>query len=242
MRKYFIITGITFILFFANAVAQQTVYNDPSNVIYREALSLFNQQNYGSALSVFDSYLNDEVNKKSAFYEDAAYYSTVCTVELGNKDAVNRVHKFASDYPASAWLPSINFELGNIYYKDKKYSKALQAYSKLNSSKLDVTKRSEYYYKKGYCQMKQSQFNQALASYKKVMSSKSSYSKPANYYYAHIQYQKGNYDEALASFKAIENDRKFRKYVPLYLIKIYYQQGKYQTAIDEGKLYLPKAV
>ncbi len=241
MRKYFIITGITFILFFTNAVAQQTVYNDPSNVIYREALSLFNQQNYGSALSVFDSYLNDENNKKSAFYEDAAYYSTVCTVELGTKDAVNRIHKFASDYPASAWLPSINFELGNIYYKDKKYSKALQAYSKLNSSKLDVAKRSEYYYKKGYCQMKQSQFDQALASYRKVMASKSSYSKPANYYYAHIQYQKGNYDEALASFKAIENDRKFRKYVPLYLIKIYYQLGKYQTVIDEGKQYLPKA-
>jgi len=86
--------------------------------------------------------------------------------------------------------------------------------------------------------MKQSQFDKALASYENVMNTKSSYSKPANYYYAHIQYQKGNLDEALSSFKAIENERKFKKYVPLYLIKIYYQQGRYQIVIDEGIRYL----
>ncbi len=221
-------------MFFVSLIAQQTVYNDPTNVTFREATRLFNQQNYGSALSVFDKYMEEEKNKKSALYEDAAYYSTVCTVELGTKDAVNRVQRFVADYPASTWLPAINFELGNIYYKDKKYSKALEVYSKLNASKLDALQRAEYYYKKGYCQMKQSQFDQALASYRKVMGTKSSYSKPANYYFAHIQYQKGNNDEALAAFKAIENDRKFKKYVPLYLIKIYYQQGKYQTVIDEG--------
>lgn len=243
MKKYFIITGITFtfLLLSVNLIAQQTVYNDPSNVTYREAIRLFNQQNYGSALSMFDKYMGEEKNKKSAYYEDAAYYSTVCTVELGTKDAVNRVQRFAYDYPASAWLPAINFELGNIYYKNKKYSRALGVYSSLNASKLDAIQRAEYYYKKGYCQMKQSQFDQALASYRKVMGTKSSYSKPANYYFAHIQYQKGNNDEALTAFKAIENDRKFKKYVPLYLIKIYYQQGKYQTVIDEGIRYLPNA-
>ena len=243
MRKHIIITGITllFLTFFVNITAQQTVYNNPSNVIYREALSLFNQQNYGSALTAFDKYMTEEKNRNSTFYEDADYYSTVCAVELRTKDAVNRIHKFISNYPSSAWLPAINFELGNIYYKDKKYSKALDTYGKLNSLKLDAEQRSEYFYKKGYCQMKQSQFDQALASYEKVMNTKNSYSKPANYYYAHIQYQKGNLNEALTSFKAIENDRKFRKHVPLYLIKIYYQQSNFQTVIDEGKLYLPKA-
>ena len=243
MRTYFIITGTTllFLTLFVNVTAQQTVYNNPSNVIYREALTLFNQKNYGSALTTFDKYMIEEKNRNSTFYEDAYYYSTICTIELGTKDAVNRIHRFISNYPSSAWLSTINFELGNIYYKDKKYLTALDTYGKLNSSKLDADQRSEYYYKKGYCQMKQSQFDQALASYQKVMNTKSSYSKPANYYYAHIQYQKGNLDKALTSFKAIENNRKFKKQVPLYLIKIYYQQGKYQTVIDEGKLYLKKA-
>ncbi len=243
MRKLSVLPGIIFLmtLLVNSASGQQTVYNDPSNVTYREALSLYNQKNYGSAIASFDKFMNEQENKKSALYEDAAYYSTVCAVELRTKDAVNRVRRFAADYPTSAWIPSINFELGNIYYKDKKYSKALTTYSKVSPSKLDGLQRTEYYYKKGYCQMKQSQFDQALASYKKVMSTKSSYSKPASYYYAHIQYQKGNYDEALAGFKAIANDRKFKKHVPLYLIKIHYQLGEYQEVIREGMNYLPKA-
>ncbi len=243
MKRSIIIPSIIFIfvLLASNIAAQQTVYNKSDNVTYREAISLFNQQNYGSAIVTFDKYMLEEPNNKSAFYENASYYSTVCAVKLGSKDAIGRVKRFAADYPSSAWLPAINFELGNIYYKAKKYSNALETYSKIPPSKLDGDQRTEYYYKKGYCQMKQSQFNQALTSYKKVMNTKSSYSKPANYYFAHIQYQKGNYDEALTSFKVIANDRKFRKHVPLYLIKIHYQLGQYETAIEEGVKYLTKA-
>lgn len=243
MRKSLIITNI-FLLFFlsnVNLIAQQTVYNDARNVIFREALTLFDQHNFGSALTTFDKYMIEEQNKKSASFEDAAYYSTICTIKLRTKDAVTRIHKFISDFPSSAWLPAINFELGNIYYKDKKYSLALDIYSTLNPSKLSAEERSEFYYKRGYCQMKQSQFDKALGSYEKVMDTKSSYSKPANYYYAHIQYQKGNLNEALKSFKAIESERKFKKYVPLYLIKIYYQLGNYQAVIDKGIPYIKVA-
>ncbi len=240
MRKSFATSSIilAFLFIQINLSAQQTVYNDPSNATYREAVSLFNQQNYGSAIAVFDKYMSDDNNKKDAFYENAAYYSTVCAVNLRNKDAELRVQRFAADYPASAWIPAINLELGNIYYKDKKYSMALEQYNMIFPSKLDPTQRAEYYYKKGYCQMKQSEFDKALASYSKVMDTKSSYSKPANYYFAHIQYQKGNNNEALAAFKAIENDRKFKKDVPLYLIKIYYQQGDYHSVINEGIRYI----
>ena len=240
MRKSFATSGIilAFLFLSINLISQQTVFNDPSNITYREAIRLFDQQNYGSAISVYDKYMVEDQDKKDVFYENAAYYSTVCAVKLRTKDAVNRVQRFAADYPASVWIPAVNFELGNIYYKDKKYTMALDIYNKISPAKLDGVQRAEYYYKKGYCQMKQSQFDQALASYKKVMDTKSSYSKPANYYFAHIQYQKGNNNEALAAFKAIEDDRRFKKYVPLYLIKIYYQQGEYQTVINEGIRYL----
>ncbi len=243
MRKPVIIISISFIFLFlsANIIAQETVYNSPLNVTYREAKRLFDEHNFGSALSEFTKFMSEEKNTKSTLYEDASYYSVVCTVKLGNKNAINSVKRFAVEYPASSWLPTINFELGNIYYKNKKYSQALVSYNSIDASKIDESQRSEYLYKKGYCEMKESQFDEALSSYKKVMATKSSYAKPANYYYAHIQYQKGNINEALKAFKAIENNRKFKKYVPLYLLKIYYQQGDYKTVINEGIRYLPKA-
>ncbi len=242
MKKYFIAANIIFILSTITVIhAQQTVYNDDENVTFREALSLFNQKNYGASIATFDKYMIEEENKKSAFYEDASYYSTVCSVKLGTKDAVNKVQRFAADFPSSAWIPAINFELANIFYKDKKYSKALEVYSKVTASKLDRVRQYEYYYKKGYCQMKQSRNDAALASFNRVMKTKNSYSKPASYYYAHIQYQKGNYNEALDGFRAIANDRKYSKFVPLYLIKIHYQLADYNSVISEGTPYLKKA-
>lgn len=243
MKKFLIISNIIIVSLFSvyDVQSQQTVYNDQLNVTYRDALSLFNQSNYGSAITAFDKYMAESDNANSAYYEDAAYYSTVCAVALRNKDAVNRVQRFAADYPSSAWIPAINFELGNIYYKDKKYSKALEVYRKISASKIESSKRNEYYYKKGYCQMKQSRFDAALASFNKVSKTRNSYSKPASYYYAHIQYQKGNYDEALVGFKAIANDKKFKKHVPLYLIKIHYQLGDYEAVIREGTTYIQKA-
>ena len=243
MKKLLTISNIVLVLIITTSVinAQQTIYNAPENINYREGLSLFNQNNFGAAIVVFDKFMSEQENSKGAIYEDAAYYSTVCAVELRTKDAVNRVQRFAADYPSSAWLPAINFELGNIYYKDKKYSKALEIYRSVSATKIDASQRNEYYYKKGYCQMKQSRFDAAIGSFNKVMKTKNSYSKPASYYYAHIQYQKGNYEEALSGFKAIANDRKFKKYVPLYLIKIHYQLGHYNEVISEGSTYIGTA-
>jgi TolA-binding protein len=242
MKIVSVIPSITTLMIFIVSLgySQQTVYNNSLNVEYRSAIELYNQENYGSAITAFDLFMKKTTNTKGAIYEDAAYYSTVCAVKLKQKDAENRVEKFASDFPSSAWIPEINFELGNIYFKEKKYSKALNTYNGISVSKLDYEQLNEYYYKKGYCQMKQSKFDYALKSFENILNSNSSYQKPASYYYANIQYQKGNYNEALIGFKAIAGDSRYKKYVPFYLLNIYYQIGDYLNVIEEGDNYISK--
>lgn len=241
-KKLNIILGFLTVIFVINSAnSQNTVFNDSENLIIRQALNLYEEGNYGSALELFDKYMKESDDHTDVTFEDAAYYSTVCAVELKLKDDLARVKSFVALYPSSAWIPSINFQMGNIYFQDKKYSEALEIYGLVSPSKLDNNDRNEYYYKKGYCQMKQSMFDAALASYKKVMGSKSRYSKPANYYYAHLQYQKGNYREALATFEPLANDRKYNKYIPLYLAKIYYQLGEYNNAVETGLEYIKTA-
>ncbi len=242
MKIVSVIPSITTLMIFIVSLgySQQTVYNSPDNQAYRSAAELYNQENYGSAISAFDLFIKNTTNKKGAIYEDAAYYSAVCAVKLKHKNAEKRVEKFASDFPSSAWIPAINFELGNIYFKDKKYSKALNTYNGISVIKLDREQQNEYYYKKGYCQMKQSMFDSALKSFENILNSNSSYQKPASYYYANIQYQKGNYNEALIGFKAIAGDSRYKKHVPFYLLNIYYQIGDYQNVIQEGNNYISK--
>ncbi|MCF6169767.1 MAG: tetratricopeptide repeat protein [Bacteroidales bacterium] len=221
--------------------AQQTVYNDPPQETYRQAMVLFGQQNYGAAREMFSLYMQQQPDKSNSFYENARYYSVAGSIALREKDALIQVQQFVSAYPESVWLPTIQFELGKLYFGSNKYRLALEAFGKVSPAKLTKTQRAEYYYKKGYCQLKLSKPNPALKSFSKVSSTKSPYAKPAKYYTAHIYYQQEKYDRALTGFKALENDRKYSKLVPVYLINIYYKQGDYKKVINEGSLYSGKA-
>ena len=221
--------------------AQNTVYYNSLEVTFREANELFSQDNYGSAIVAFEKYMAESENKNSATYEDAAYFATICAINLRYKDASYRISRFIADYPSSAWIPSVKYELANIYFKDNKYSEALDIYKQLSPSKLSREQQYEYYYKTGYCQMKQSEFDRSLASFSRIMNTKNQYSNAATYYYGTIHYQKGNYNEALDAFDKIKNDRKFKKYIPTYILNINYELGNYQQVIDEGQPFLNHA-
>ena len=222
-------------------IAQKTVINNPPQKTYNDALQLFQQENYGSAAEMFDLVRKEINNPENAYSENAAYYRTVCAVNLGNKDALKKVKNFALAYPESSWIPTMNYELGKLYYSNKKYKDALKSFQQVRPGQLSRSQQSEYYYKKGFAQLSLGKDGAALKSFSKVKGTKSSYSAPARYYTAHIYYNKGDYKKALTAFKAIENDRRFKKHVPNYLIHIYYELGDYQKVIDEGTAFLKKA-
>ena len=81
----------------------------------------------------------------------------------------------------------------------------------------------------------------ALASFAKVADDSKEFAGPAKYYSAHINYNNGNYDAALSGFKALENNRKYKKYIPKYLLHIYYELGDYQRVVREGPELMTKA-
>lgn len=222
------------------AIAQKTIIREPPQETYLEALTLFQNQNYGSAQKEFDRFMKEVDDPSNTFYENASYYSTVCAVHLGNKDALNQVKAFASAYPESAWIPTINFELGNLYFDNRDYTEALNSFKQVVPKQLSKEQKEEFYYKKGYCELEIGRLDAALNSFENVQGTKSSYGEPAKYYTAHIYYQKEQYSKALDGFKALEDSRRFGKYVPGYLIHIYYELGDNQKVIDEGLPYLDK--
>ena len=224
-----------------SVIAQQTeFYTEPTNS-YRQAVELYEQQAYSPAKEVFDKLIAEKRLTSELEIENSSYYSTVCAVELGDKDALNRVESFVSAYPESKWLPAINFDLGKIYFNKKKYSLALESFEQVSEKNLSREQKSEFSYMKGVCHLKKSNFDAALASFDNVDKKNSKYASSATYYESHIYYQEGDYEKALTGFLSLKGDRKFKKYVPNYLINIYYYQSDYQRVIDEGILYLPKA-
>jgi len=192
MKKTTVITALSFVFLFIGIqlYAQESIYFDPPQKTYREALNLFDQANYGASRQLFEKFQTEKPDKSNTFHENANYYIAVCAVQLNSPDAASQVQQFASEYPESAWMPSINFELGKLYYAKNQYRQTLEAFKNVNPKQLNADQKAEYYYKKGYCQMNINQYDGALASFSQVTKTKSNYSNPAYYYSAHIQYQK----------------------------------------------------
>jgi TolA-binding protein len=242
MKKGLLTVTLLFSLFSQGLLfSQKTIYYNPPQSTYRQAISLFDQKNYGAAKQMFVQFMSEADDPKDAFYENAAYYEAVSSIALSNKDALNKVEHFVTDYPESTWLPKIYFELGTLYFKNRSYVETLEAFSKTSPNKLNKDQRAEYYYKKGYSELSLNQFDEAAASFSEILNSETTYGPAANFYYGHIQYQKGEYEEALQSFKAIEDNKRFNKYVPYYIIHIYYERGDYNKVIEAGNTYLNKA-
>ena len=242
MKRIFLIYCIlgSIFIFSSSLFAQKTAFYENPGLTYRKAVELFDQQSYAPAMEIFDKLITENILESELEKENAAYYSTVCSVELGNKDALKRVEGFSVNYPESKWLAALSFDMGKIYFNKKQYSQALESFSKVSQKNLSKSQRSELNYMKGVCFLRKSRFDQALSTFDRV-DSKSSFSPNAKYYKSHIYYQKGEYDKALSGFKDLENNRSFRKYIPNYLINIYYQQGNYREVIDQGSLYMNKA-
>ncbi|MCB2208543.1 MAG: tetratricopeptide repeat protein [Bacteroidetes bacterium] len=242
MKKGYLIVILLFSLLGQGFMfSQETMYYDPPQSTYRQALNLFEQKNYGAAKQMFAQFMSEASDPKNSFYENAAYYEAVSSIALSNKDALKKVEHFVTDYPESTWLPKIYFELGTLYYKNRDYVETLDAFEKTSPNKLSKSQRAEYYYKKGYSELSLNRFDAAASSFSEILTSETTYGPAANFYYGHIQYQKGKFDEALQSFKAIEDNKRFNKYVPYYIIHIYYERGDYNKVIEAGNTYMNKA-
>ena len=243
MRKTNIIIPLftLFLLTGSVAFSQETLIREAPQKTYNEAVLLYEQKNYASARRMFEQFkqeLNDPVNK---LYENACYYQVKCAVKLGNKDAFRIAGDFEAAYPESGWIPFVRFELGKMYFQKRKYRDALKAFQDVPPKILSKDEQSEFYYKKGYCELQADRLDAAAASFSRVTSSQNKYRQPATYYLAYIHYKKGDYQTALDEFKALADSRRYGKYVAMYIVQIYYELGKNQQVIDEGTQLMKKA-
>ena len=111
------ILSFIFLLVGSHLFAQKTAYFNAPQKTYREALKLFDEANYGASRQLFEKFLTEKTDKSNTFHENANYYIAVCAVQLDSPDAASQVQGFAAEYPESAWMPSINFEMGKLYYQ-----------------------------------------------------------------------------------------------------------------------------
>jgi len=234
MQNRLLIIGFVFLISLSfNTFAQKTiVYNNP-NVIYNEALNLYNKEKYTDAQQYFSKAL--EIKNKDFFFDraNAEYYHARCAMFLFNRDADYLIRKFISKHPESRFHQEAIFEMARFQYQKKKYRKAYKWFAQVDKYLLTNEQLIEYNFKYGYSLYIKSKLDEASFHFYEIIdSTESEYNSPAIYYYGHICYEQKKYETALIQFKKLVDDDLFAPIVPYYITQILYIQSKYDDIIS----------
>ncbi|MCR5658103.1 MAG: tetratricopeptide repeat protein [Bacteroidales bacterium] len=239
-HKLGLMLGMVFIITIS-ASAQKHIENYDPEALFNEGVLLFQNQEYGAALSTFSQYRAQVADAKSQRCVDAQYYEAVSSLYLGHADGPAKIMQFVNDNPGSTWARHANFLYANNLFQNKKYKEALAIYEKTDGMSLTTDEAQQMQFNMGYAYFQSGDLDKAMPLFHGLMMNEGKYQDAARYYYAHIQYVKEKYTEALDNFRRLRTHKDYASVVPSYIMQIDYLKGDYQSVIEEGPEYIRKA-
>lgn len=222
---------IVSLCFSSSAWAQKTaIYND-ADYSFKKAVELFEKQKYGFSQEAFDAYRKTLPTRDNLMRTDADYYSSLCAMELFNKDAEYRIMNFINNDPESSRQKAAIFYIGKFQYREKRFKTALDWFEKIDTYYLNEEEKAEFYFKSGYSYFVVKDFEKSEKALYEIKDLNTKYTTPATYFYSHISYTKKNYETALAGFQKLSKDELFGQIVPYYITQIFFLQEKFDSVI-----------
>jgi TolA-binding protein len=225
------------------ATAQQTRFINDPQASFNQAKEFFQKEQYSLAYPILKDLQqrqretdrsNDALN-----YQDIRYYTTVCALKQNEERAVFNAQEFIDLEDNAARVQMMSFHLAEYFYRKQDFSKAIDAYEKVNISNLSNEEIADLKFHLGYSYFTVQRFEQAkpLLNTIRQMPKDPNYL-DANYYYGFIAFYDHDYSDALEAFRIVENHERYGKVVPYYISTIQYslKQEDKAVAYAEGKL------
>ena len=230
-RKLIFISG--FLLIFIFQLSSQVPFTDKElGSEFNRAMELYNKEKYVAAIRLFDSYVNNQKDKSSINVADAEYYSAISAMNLFNPDAEYRMMTFIARYPENPRLNEARLYLGDYFYQNKNYRKAVSYYETVNRQHLEKEKLPEYFFRYGYSLYSKGDQSKALLMFSEIKDIDTEYTPPALYYFSQIAYEQKMYQTAMEGFMKLKDDETFGTVVPFYIVQILYIQKDYDGILE----------
>ena len=220
-----------------SAIAQTTVAFSADDLLYRNALELYEKQLYNAARQQFETYLR--TGKDELKQLDSQYFIAMSGFFLENENAETDVEQFIARHPGYPKNTDAYFQLGNYYFSAKQYEKAVSYFTKADSRSLSTEQAQEKQYKTGYAFFALSRSKEALAAFNAVKNGNHRYSSDANYYAGFLALQNNQYSPALTDLEKAAQADKYKSLVPYLITAVYQKQGKPAELIAYAEKVLP---
>ncbi len=224
-------------LFFSSIVSsQQTRYYSDPEIKFTEAREYFQKEQYSLAYPLFRELLHDvkETDKANTAIsvQEIKYYTTVCALKQNEGRAEDEAKEYIELQKNNARVQMMSFHLAEYYFRTEKFGNAIEQYDQTNIENLSNREIADMKFHQGYSYFNLQNFAKAKPLFNSIRSMKDDPNYiDANYYYGFLAFRDKEYNEALESFKIVENEKNYNTVVPYYIAQINYIQGRKDEAI-----------
>ncbi|MCF1191408.1 tetratricopeptide repeat protein [Mangrovimonas sp. AS39] len=218
--------------------SQQTAAYTSDLVDFQKALSLYNNDQYLAAQSLFKEVKNQA--STDVVKSDCAFYIANCAVRLNQQNADQLMERFVEEYPTSPKRNTAYVDVAEYYFNNAKYAYAKKWYDKVDEGSLAINEREKFNFNNGYVAFSTKNYNDAKSYLSKVENSKK-YGAQAKYYIGYMAYQGDDYQQANQYFEQVGDNEKYKEKLSYYQADLNFKLGKFEEAIKLAKEQLPKS-
>ncbi|MCF6214321.1 MAG: tetratricopeptide repeat protein [Flavobacteriaceae bacterium] len=230
--------GIAFVVLFNTAKAQKTEAYTTVLKDYNNAVALYENNDYAAAQTLFNK-ISTSLDKTSELKANIEFYKAFAAIKRNQFGADNAMFDFVKRYPTSLKSVVAYLEVGNYYFKEAQYSKAIKWFARVKMERLSPAQKETLQFNKGYSLFVVKKFKLAKTYFASLLNSKE-YSEKALYYYGYIAYADKDYGEANKYLSQVSNQKNYATNISYYLADINFKMGRFEKAIEIARPLLKK--
>jgi len=231
MRKTFLFYGLS-LLIFSQVYSQSSLHQTSFEAKFQDALELFQKDQFSSSREAFDrlSIHSGIVDNSRAV--SVAYYKALSSLRGEFPEGTSLMDAFILDHPNESLRNEAAWFLGNHYFVNRNYKKAINNYDLLSNVPLSTDRHPELFFKTGYSYFQLKNYTQAKSYFERAKTYRSPYLASAYFYSGFSSFEQDDFESAAKDFKEAEKSSEYSLKVPYMLAGIYYRQQKLDTLID----------
>ncbi|WP_121354725.1 tetratricopeptide repeat protein [Flavisolibacter nicotianae] len=233
--KKFCLSVVGYFLF-SSLFAQQTEFYKASKDRFYEAKEYYQKEQYNLAYPIFkelqQTVSQSERINNTVVAQEIDYYAIACALKQNESRAELDAQVYIDVTKNNARAQMMSYQLAEYYFRQQRFSDALPLYEAASVANLNNREAAGMKFHQGYAYFTMQQFAKAkplLYAIRQVKSDPNYID--ANYYYGFIAFRDRQYNDALASFRVVENEPQYAPIVPYYIAQINYVQGRKEEAI-----------
>ncbi|WP_456440362.1 tetratricopeptide repeat protein [Psychroserpens sp.] len=223
---------LTFLLCSIYLQAQQSATYTSDLVDYQKALTLYNNNQFQAAQSLFEAIKSEAPNE--TLESDCAYYIANCAVRLNQQNADDLIQDFVDTYPTSTKRNTAFLDVADYYFTNGKYAYARKWYDKVDENSIARSDRDKFNFNYGYTLYSTESEAEAKTYLNRVVNSKE-YGSQAKYYIGFMAYEGDDYDTANEYFDQVSDKEKYKDKLSYYQADLNFKLGKFEKAIELAK-------